>query len=142
MITPIGFHRVTFYSRKNPAAITAVNQMVSKGNIGSRVRGLGPLFGKKKEPRSLITSRPRSKVNSVSAASGPIRAVFGSLTSLLVQSYYTLPKGRGRSLRESLRSVVFCDQAFDMRQFLMEVLASLFLFPIARKLFFVLAILL
>lgn len=115
MITPIGFHCVTFYSRKNPAAITAENQMVSKGNIGSRVRGLDPLFGRKKkeEPPSSITSRPRSKVNSVSAASGPNRAVFGSVTSLLVQSY-TLPKGRGRSLRESLRSVVFCDQAFDM----------------------------
>lgn len=73
-------------------------------------------------------------MNSVSAASGPIRAVFGSVRSLLVQSYYTLPKGRGRSLRESLRSVVFCDQPLDMRQFLMEVLASLFLFPIPRKL--------
>lgn len=45
-------------------------------------------------------------------------------------------------LGQLLCSVIVRDQAFDVRQFLVEVLAALLLFPITRKLFLVLFVLL
>lgn len=40
----------------------------------------------------------------------------------------------GRSRRQLVCLVIICDQAFDMRQFLVEVFAPLLLVPITRKL--------
>lgn len=75
------------------------------------------------------------KVKSVSAAPGPSWTVHGSFGSLLVQSYIDHPVGsRAQWLWEFLCSVIICDQAFDMWQFLMEVLATFLFFPIPWKL--------
>lgn len=69
--------------------------IVLKGKIWSQVGGLSPLLKKekkkKKEKALLLQSiSRRSKVKSVSVTPGPSWAVFGSISSLLVQSYYTL----------------------------------------------------
>lgn len=45
-----------------------------------------------------------------------------------------LARGRGRSRRQLVCLVIICDQAFDMRQFLVEVFTPLLLFPITREL--------
>lgn len=57
----------------------------------------------------------------------------GGLRSLLVQSP-SLGVEDGRSRRQLVCLVIICDQAFDMRQFLVEVFAPLLLVPIPRKL--------
>lgn len=120
-----------FTAEHNPAITAKTCQRTTlKGNTWSRVDGLSPFFSFFLKNCSLIPlTLGGVKVKSVSAAPGPSWTVYRSSGSLLVQSYFTRS-----GLWEFLCSVIICDQAFDMRQFLMEVLAAFLFFPVPWKL--------